>query len=243
MAASARRSRARTTASISTSSRAGLGERWETMGIALKFYSCVGSNHTTLDAIRDDAGAASVHARRGRQDRRARLAGHGRSRRLAVPAARASPRRSSTCRSASPRCCSRATCFVDQFTDAVVADDARIALVAQGRASCTTPPSPRCGSTFRHKVRVEVHFHDGSREIETRRSAARQRTVVRHCGRDRRQVPQAYAQRNDRAAAGGVDRGRSRYGATADEQAAGRVAAAAIGRATMHQRWTALLTS
>ena len=36
----------------------GLGERWETMGIALKFYSCVGSNHTTLDAIR------TVQARR-----------------------------------------------------------------------------------------------------------------------------------------------------------------------------------
>src|SRR4030081_2127446 len=31
---------------------AGLGERFETMGISLKFYSCVGSNHTTLDAIR-----------------------------------------------------------------------------------------------------------------------------------------------------------------------------------------------
>ena len=35
---------------------AGLGERWETMGVALKFYSCVGSNHTTLDALRDLAG-------------------------------------------------------------------------------------------------------------------------------------------------------------------------------------------
>ncbi len=31
---------------------AGLGERWETMRISLKFYSCVGGNHTTLDAIR-----------------------------------------------------------------------------------------------------------------------------------------------------------------------------------------------
>src|SRR5262252_4589953 len=31
---------------------AGLGERFETGGVALKFYSCVGSNHTTLDAIR-----------------------------------------------------------------------------------------------------------------------------------------------------------------------------------------------
>ncbi|HET9652228.1 MAG TPA: MmgE/PrpD family protein, partial [Usitatibacter sp.] len=31
---------------------AGFGEEWQTMGVALKFYSCVGSNHTTLDAIR-----------------------------------------------------------------------------------------------------------------------------------------------------------------------------------------------
>src|SRR5262247_2705242 len=32
---------------------AGFGERFETMRVSLKFYSCVGSNHTTLDAIRD----------------------------------------------------------------------------------------------------------------------------------------------------------------------------------------------
>src|ERR1700689_4473719 len=32
---------------------AGLGERFETLRISLKFYSCVGSNHTTLDAICD----------------------------------------------------------------------------------------------------------------------------------------------------------------------------------------------
>src|SRR5205809_4136178 len=31
----------------------GLGSDWEAMRVALKFYSCVGSNHTTLDAIRD----------------------------------------------------------------------------------------------------------------------------------------------------------------------------------------------
>src|SRR3569832_367974 len=29
-----------------------LGRQWETLRISLKFYSCVGSNHTTLDAIR-----------------------------------------------------------------------------------------------------------------------------------------------------------------------------------------------
>src|SRR5688572_27335025 len=32
---------------------AGLGSTWQTMGVALKFYACVGSNHTTLDALRD----------------------------------------------------------------------------------------------------------------------------------------------------------------------------------------------
>src|SRR5205814_4159651 len=31
---------------------AGLGSTWQTMGVALKFYACVGSNHTTLDALR-----------------------------------------------------------------------------------------------------------------------------------------------------------------------------------------------
>ncbi len=32
---------------------AGLGTTFETMAVALKFYACVGSNHTTLDSIRD----------------------------------------------------------------------------------------------------------------------------------------------------------------------------------------------
>src|SRR5207344_2880602 len=32
---------------------AGFGSIWQTMGVALKFYSCVGSNHTALDALRE----------------------------------------------------------------------------------------------------------------------------------------------------------------------------------------------
>src|SRR6202030_3476387 len=51
---------------------AGLGERFETFGVALKFYSCVGSNHTTLDAIR------SIAARRPfRVDDVAKIVVHG----------------------------------------------------------------------------------------------------------------------------------------------------------------------
>src|ERR1700732_1068001 len=36
-----------------TALTAGLGERYETMRVSLKFYACVGSNHTTLDALAD----------------------------------------------------------------------------------------------------------------------------------------------------------------------------------------------
>jgi 2-methylcitrate dehydratase PrpD len=38
---------------VSAELTAGFGSVWQTMGVALKFYSCVGSNHTTLDALRD----------------------------------------------------------------------------------------------------------------------------------------------------------------------------------------------
>ena len=36
-----------------TALTAGLGERFETMRVSLKFYACVGSTHTTLDALAD----------------------------------------------------------------------------------------------------------------------------------------------------------------------------------------------
>jgi aconitate decarboxylase len=38
----------------------GLGSRFETMQVALKFYSCVGSNHTTLDAIQSRLSSCTV---------------------------------------------------------------------------------------------------------------------------------------------------------------------------------------
>jgi len=65
---------------------AGLGERFETLNVSLKFYSRVGSNHTTLDAIRD------IRRRRpfALDELDAivvRLAGDRRSCRMAIPAA------------------------------------------------------------------------------------------------------------------------------------------------------------
>ena len=64
-----------------------LGRQWETMRISLKFYSCVGSNHTTLDAIRNHAADDAVRRRRYRIDRGAWIARDGRTRRLALYAA------------------------------------------------------------------------------------------------------------------------------------------------------------
>ena len=66
---------------------AGFGEVWQTMGVALKFYACVGSNHTTLDAMRDMQTERAFGSRRREEDRRARLAGDDGPRRLEIRAA------------------------------------------------------------------------------------------------------------------------------------------------------------
>ena len=57
--------------------------------------------------------------------------------------------------------------FVDQFSDAMVADPARMAL-AKKVAVVEDPAITALGSKFRHKVSVEVHLKDGTIERETR---------------------------------------------------------------------------
>ena len=157
---------------------AGLGERFETMRIALKFYSCVGSNHTTLDAIRD------IQQRRPfTLDELDKIVVHGSqvtvdhvgwpyrpegltSAQLNLPLLR---------RHAA---CSKATCFVDQFTDGLVADPARMELSRK----VEVVRRPR-----NHRARLEVPAHGARRYSSARRhgrerdarSTARQRAIVR----------------------------------------------------------------
>ena len=69
-------------------------------------------------------------------------------------------------------------CFVDQFTEDMVADPERMALAREGRGARTTRHH-RAGAKFRHMVRVEAHLKDGTAHERTRRGAARQRTIVR----------------------------------------------------------------
>jgi 2-methylcitrate dehydratase PrpD len=145
---------------------AGLGEGFETMGIALKFYSCVGSNHTTLDAIRDirarrpftpgDIAEIVVHASQVTVDH----AGW--------------PYRPDGLTAAQlnlPFCVAtliiEGDVFVDQFTPDCINDAARIALSHKVKVE-QDPSITALGAGARHKVRVEVHFRDGAMERETR---------------------------------------------------------------------------
>jgi 2-methylcitrate dehydratase PrpD len=145
---------------------AGLGERFETMRISLKFYSCVGSNHTTLDALRDirrrhpftpdDIDHIVVQASQVTLDH----AGW--------------PYRPEGLTAAQ---LNLAFCvatlliegdvFVDEFMPDCVGDPARIALARRMKV-VHDPAITALGAAHRHRVHVEVHFRDGTVERETR---------------------------------------------------------------------------
>jgi aconitate decarboxylase len=148
---------------------AGLGERFETMRVSLKFYSCVGSNHTTLDALADirkrrpftadDIESIVVHASQVTLDH----AGW--------------PYRPEGLTAAQlnlPFCAATliiaGDAFVDEFTPDCVADPARIDLSRKVRV-LHDPAITALGAAHRHKVRVEIRFRDGSVERETREAA------------------------------------------------------------------------
>jgi aconitate decarboxylase len=144
---------------------AGLGERFETLRISLKFYSCVGSNHTTLDAIRkmqtlhpfgsDDIDHILVHGSRVTIDH------------VGWPY---QPQGLTSAQLNLPYCVAtfllEGDAFVDQFTDDKVADPLRIQL-SQRVAVREDPAITARGARARHMVRVEVTLRDGTRLEET----------------------------------------------------------------------------
>jgi aconitate decarboxylase len=145
---------------------ADLGERFETMRISLKFYSCVGSNHTTLDAIQDirkrhpfapeDIDSIVVHASQVTLDH----AGWAYK-----------PEGLTAAQLNLPFCVAtlliEGDVFVDEFTPDCVDDPPRIALSRKVKV-VHDPAITALGAAHRHKVRVEIHFGDGSVERETR---------------------------------------------------------------------------
>jgi len=151
---------------------AGFGSVWQTMGVALKFYSCVGSNHTTLDALRElqderpfgpkDVEKIVVHASKVTLDH----AGW-----KYRPAGIASAQMNLSFCVATLLL--EGDCFVDQFGEKAVADPRRLALAEKVEVRADPGITAR-GSNFRHAVRVEVHLADGSaleRAVETPRGS------------------------------------------------------------------------
>jgi aconitate decarboxylase len=143
----------------------GLGERFETMRISLKFYSCVGSSHTTLDAIR------AMQARQpfGPDDVE-RIVVHGSQATVDHVGWKYQPQGLTSAQLNLPFCVATlliaGDAFVDQFTEATVADPARMAL-ADKVAVVHDPAITARGGRFRHMVRVEVHLKGGQRLEET----------------------------------------------------------------------------
>src|SRR5713226_3826832 len=151
---------------------AGFGSVWQTMGVALKFYSCVGSNHTALDALREmqaerpfgakDVKKIIVHASQVTVDH----AGW-----KYRPESLASAQMNLAFCAATLLL--EGDCFVDQFSERIVADPKRMALAEKVEVR-PDPEISAKGAKYRHSVRVEVILDDGSRlerTVETPRGS------------------------------------------------------------------------
>jgi 2-methylcitrate dehydratase PrpD len=143
----------------------GLGTRFETMRISLKFYSCVGSNHTTLDAIRmmqarQPFGAGDVE----------RIVVHGSQVTVDHVGWPYRPEGLTSAQLNLPYCVATllldGDVFVDQFTEEKVTDAERMQLSTRV-AVREDPAITARGARFRHMVRVEVVLRDGTHMEET----------------------------------------------------------------------------
>ena len=155
---------------------AGLGEVWQTMGVRLKFYSCVGSNHSTLDALRelrqehpfsaDEVERIVVHASQASVDH------------VGWPYV---PQGMTAAQLNLSYCVATllldGEVFVDQFTDHKLADPARMALARRVEMRHDPAISAR-GPKFRQMVRVEVHLRGGTRLERTLEVSRRKDTFA-----------------------------------------------------------------
>jgi aconitate decarboxylase len=145
---------------------AGLGSEWEAMRVALKFYSCVGSNHTTLDAIRD------IRTRRAfTLDELDRIVVHGSRVTADHVGWPYKPEGLTSAQLNLPYCVAtlliEGDVFVEQFTEAAVTDRGRMELSRKVEVF-EDPAITARGARYRHMVRVDVYLRDGSVHSETR---------------------------------------------------------------------------
>jgi len=142
-----------------------LGRQWESLCVSLKFYACVGSNHTTLDAIRmmqtrKPFGPEAVDE----------IVVHGSHVTVEHVGWPYEPQGLTSAQLNLPFCVAtlllEGDVFVDQFDEDVVEDQARIALSRKVRVE-HDPAITERGSNFRHMVRVDMKLKDGTRLQET----------------------------------------------------------------------------
>ena len=138
----------------------GLGERWETLRISLKFYSCVASNHTTLDAVR--------------RCKRNTIQGL-RRRTIVVQASHVTVEHAGWPYEPNGLVAAQLNlpfsvatlllegdAFVEQFTEEACTAPARIALAKRVEV-VEDPAITALGRERRHRVHVEVELRDGRR--------------------------------------------------------------------------------
>jgi 2-methylcitrate dehydratase PrpD len=139
---------------------AGLGTTWQTMGVALKFYSCVASNHTTLDALREMQQERPFQA-----DDVERIVVRGSQATVEHVGWAYRPEGLTAAQLNLPYCVATllldGDCFVDQFTEDKVADPARMALAERVHVEHDPAITAR-GASARHMVHVEVQVTDGT---------------------------------------------------------------------------------
>ena len=140
---------------------AGFGSVWQTMGVALKFYSCVGSNHTTLDALREMRSERAFGAKDVKK-----IVVHASQVTVDHAGWKYRPESLASAQMNLAFCAAtfllEGDCFVDQFSERIVADPKRLALAEK----IEVRPDPEIsakGAKSRHSVRVEVMLEDGSR--------------------------------------------------------------------------------
>ena len=151
---------------------AGFGETWQTMGVALKFHSCVGSNHTTLDALHDMQAERAFGA-----NDVASILVRGSKATVEHVGWKYVPQGLTSAQLNLPYCVGtfllEGACFIDQFTEDKVADPARMALAE--RVSVVEDPAITAkGAKFRHAVHVELRLRDGTvmmRDVENPRGS------------------------------------------------------------------------
>ena len=151
---------------------AGFGETWQTMGVALKFYSCVGSNHTALDALRELQAERPFGPKEVRK-----IVVHGSQVTLDHAGWKYRPAGIASAQMNLSFCVAtlllEGDCFVDQFDEKAVADPRRLALAEKVEVRADPEISAK-GSKLRHAVRVEVHLAGGGvleRYVETPRGS------------------------------------------------------------------------